>query len=158
MSFHRKKYLGFRRNFLSQKETSCHGKEFHAIVRSFLSQEAISCHRKKFLVRGRNVLSQKEISCHRKRLLVTGTNFMPQLKISCHREKYPNYRYFRRHLSRLTPAVPGEILAESIGSHEVKYFIPPCPSSIYTDLEKAASSAIGACGHFVGNHAILRTC
>ena len=50
---------------------------------------------------------------------------MPQLKISCHREKYPNYRYFRRHLSRLTPAVPGEILAESIGSREVKYFILP---------------------------------
>ena len=26
-----------------------------------------------------------------------------------------------------------------------------------TDLEKAASSASGACGHFVGNPAILRT-
>ena len=26
-----------------------------------------------------------------------------------------------------------------------------------TDLEKAASGASGACGHFVGNHAILRT-
>ena len=25
------------------------------------------------------------------------------------------------------------------------------------DLEKAASGASGACGHFVGNHAILRT-
>ena len=26
---------------------------------------------------------------------------------------------------------------------------------IHTDLEKAASGASGACGHFVGNHAIL---
>ena len=26
-----------------------------------------------------------------------------------------------------------------------------------TDLEKAASGASGACGHFVGDHAILRT-
>ena len=26
-----------------------------------------------------------------------------------------------------------------------------------SDLEKAASGASGACGHFVGNHAILRT-
>ena len=26
-----------------------------------------------------------------------------------------------------------------------------------TDLEKAASSASNACGHFVGNHSILRT-
>ena len=25
------------------------------------------------------------------------------------------------------------------------------------DLEKAASGSSGACGHFVGNHAILRT-
>ena len=31
------------------------------------------------------------------------------------------------------------------------------PSSIFADLEKAASGASGACGHFVGNHAILRT-
>ena len=28
---------------------------------------------------------------------------------------------------------------------------------IVTDLEKAASGASGACGHFVGNPAILRT-
>ena len=29
--------------------------------------------------------------------------------------------------------------------------------TIHTDLEKAASCASSTCGHFVGNHAILRT-
>ena len=50
---------------------------------------------------------------------------MPQLKISCHRKKYPNYRYFGRLLLRLTHAVSAKFLAKSIGSHKVKYFIPP---------------------------------
>ena len=31
-----------------------------------------------------------------------------------------------------------------------------CPG-FDSDLEKVASGASGACGHFVGNHAILRT-
>ena len=74
-----------------------------------MSQEEISCHRMKFLVRGRNVLVQEEIFCHRKKLLVTGKNFMPELKVSCHKKKYPNYRYFGRLLSRLTPTVSGEM-------------------------------------------------
>ena len=37
-------------------------------------------------------------------------------------------------------------------------FDPFCPNlSPVSDLEKAASGASGACGHFVGNHGILRT-
>ena len=32
-----------------------------------------------------------------------------------------------------------------------------CRFITLSDLEKAASGASGACGHFVGNHAILRT-
>ena len=57
MSSHRKKFIGIRRNFLLQKETSCRRKEFHdATVRNFLSQEEISCHMNKFLVRGRNAI------------------------------------------------------------------------------------------------------
>ena len=30
-------------------------------------------------------------------------------------------------------------------------------STLGADLEKAASSASSACGHYVGNHALLRT-
>ena len=30
-------------------------------------------------------------------------------------------------------------------------------TTLKSDLEKAASGASGACGHFVGNYAILRT-
>ena len=73
------------------------------------------CHRKKFLVTERNFLSQERISCHR-----------PQLKEFCHRKKYPNYRYFGRLLSRQLPLFRAKFLAESTGSHEVRYFIPPC--------------------------------
>ena len=59
---------------------------------------------------------------------------------------------------------------DHVNFHAVKSFcIQVHPSSVCTwreeptgsqsqsDLEKAASSASGACGHFVVNHAILRT-
>ena len=120
ISFHRKKFLCIRRNFLLQKETSCHGKEFHAIVRNFLSQEEISCQRQKCHVTGRNFLSQKETSCHRnefhatvKKNFVTGRNIQITaiLDVFC--------RVW-------LPLFWAKFLAESIGSHEVKYFIPPC--------------------------------
>ena len=62
---------------------------------------------------------QEIFSCHRKKLIVKGTNFMPQLKISCHWKNCPNYCYFVRLPSCLT-----NFLSESIGSQEVKYFIP----------------------------------
>ena len=125
MSCHRKKFLGIRRNFLSQKETFCHGKEFHAIVRNFLSQEEISCHRMKFLVRGRNVLLQEEISRHRKKLLVTGTNFMPQLKFLVIRRNTQITAILDVFCRVWLPLFWAKFLAECIGSHEVKYFIIP---------------------------------
>ena len=90
----------------------------------FLVRGKMSCYRKKFLGIRRNFWSQKETSCHRKKLLVTGTNFMPQLKISCHRKKYPNYRYFGCLLSRLTPAVSGEIFGWKYWFPRSKIFHP----------------------------------
>ena len=53
------------------------------------------------------------MSCHRKKFLVTGRNtqITPILNI-----------FYRVWL----PLVRAKFLAESIGSHEVKYFIPPC--------------------------------
>ena len=81
ISFHRKKFLCIRRNFLLQKETSCHGKEFHAIVRNFLSQEEISCQRQKCHVTGRNFLSQKETSCRRNELYATVEKNLSQEEI-----------------------------------------------------------------------------
>ena len=44
-----------------------------------------------------------------------------------------------------------QILSGTIFTRDV---MPNCGTS---DLEKAASGASGACGHFVENHAILRT-
>ena len=56
--------------------------------------------------------SEAEMSCHRKKFLVTGRNtqITAILDVFC-RVWLPLFR--------------AKFLAESIGSHEVKYFIPP---------------------------------
>ena len=119
ISFHRKKFLCIRRNFLLQKETSCHGKEFHAIVRNFLSQEEISCQRQKCHVTGRNFLSQKETSCHRNKFHATVKKILSQEEIP----KLP--LFWTSFVASDSRCFGKKILAESIGSHEVKWFIPP---------------------------------
>ena len=98
----------------------------------------ISCHRKKFLVTGRNFVSQAEISCQRQTSPFTGRNLLSQKKTSSQRNKF-NGIIFNYHVKGrntqitaildvfcrvLLPLFRAKFLAESIGSHEVKYFIP----------------------------------
>ena len=73
---HVNKFLVTGRNFLSQKEISCHRKKLRARKRNFLSQEQISCDRKKFPVTGRYFLSQEETLCHRKNFPFSRTSFL----------------------------------------------------------------------------------
>ena len=146
----RKIFLGIRGHFLSQTVTYGHRKEFHATVSNFL--EEISCQSQKCPVTGRYFFALEEISCHRNKLLVAGRNFLPQLKkivtgrISCHRKKllfkallvngwvttFVNNMFNTQITTILNafcrvwlPLFRAKFLAESIGSHEAKYFIPP---------------------------------
>jgi hypothetical protein len=56
------------RNFLLQKETSCHRKKLPVRRRDLMFREETSCHRKKPPVTVRNLLSQEATSCRTKKL------------------------------------------------------------------------------------------
>ena len=96
----------------------------------------------KFLVRGRNVLLKEEISCHRKKLLVTGTNFMTQLKFLVIRRNTQITAILDVFCRVWLPLFRAKCLAESIGSHEVKYFIPPCSHLFYKPVMVLLSLSI----------------
>ena len=91
------------------------------------------CEFEKFLVTGRNFLPQEAISCQRQKCPITINNFLALDIIYCHRKKlfFPNYPYFERSCRVWLPLFRAKFLAESIGSHEVKYFIPPCWDKIF---------------------------
>ena len=138
-----------RRNFLALEEISGHRKKLLVTGRNFMLQLDISCHRKKYLVTGRNFLSQDEISCQRQKCPVTGRNFLSQKETSCHgnefhakvknflpQEEIPKLPLFWTSFVASDSCCFGTNLtsssvfwatffAESIGSYEVKYFIPP---------------------------------
>ena len=73
-----------------------------------------------FLVTGRNFLSEAEMSYHKKKFLAFRRNFLSKKETFS-----PNYRYFERSCRIWLPLFRAKFSAESIGSHEVKYFIPP---------------------------------
>ena len=120
---HRQKFLVTRRKFLSQEETSCHKKEFHAAVRNFLSQEEplfIA-----LLVNGwedQNLFTKcwqcprcptmqlDSICFHQCSAGIYGY-IIKEIQICKPHILFPNYRYFEHLLSRLTPAILGEIFS-----------------------------------------------
>ena len=128
----RKYFLATGRNFLALQVINCHRKKF-------IVTESIFYQGQKFLVTRRNFLLQGRISCQRQKCPVTGRNFLSQKKTSCQRNKFHaiifNYHVKGRNTQItaildvfcrvLLPLFRAKFLAESIGSHEVKYFIPP---------------------------------
>ena len=113
--------------FLSQ--TTCR-KYFLVTGSNILALQVINCHKKKFLVTGRNFLSEPEMSCHRKKFLCIRRNFLLQKESSFCRKEFPATvtTILNAFCHVWLLLFRAKFLAESIGIHKAKYFIPPWSS------------------------------